>query len=113
MVGLYEGVGSFNIASAHQELVKGITSDMGGATLAMTEVAHWYETVFLYSFVYLFFSTSPLIAVLGIVFTYFLKILIDNSVARVKWEFMLSSFWAIALIMGAGNLILLFIINRG
>jgi len=97
---------------AHQELVKGLTSDMGGPTLAMTEVAHWYETVFLYAFVYLFFSSDPIVATIGVVVTYFLEILIDNCVARVKWEFMLGSAWLVALVMGAGNLIPLFIINR-
>lgn len=97
---------------AHQEIVKGVTSDMGGPTLAMTEIAHWYETVFLYAFVYLFFSSSPLAGIAGVVFTYFLEILIDNCVARVKWEFMLSSAWLVALVMGVGNLIPLFLIRR-
>ena len=30
---------------AHQELVKGLTSDLSGRLLAYVEVAHWYETV--------------------------------------------------------------------
>jgi len=98
---------------AHQELVKGVTSDMGGPVLALVELAHWYETVFLYGFVYLFFSANPLVGAIGVVGTYFLEILIDNSVARTKWEFMLSSAWLVALVMGAGNLIPLFLINRG
>lgn len=98
---------------AHQELVKGVTSDMGGPTLAMTELSHWYETVFLYAFVYLFFSWNPIAGVIGVVVTYFLEILIDNTVSRVKWEFTLSSAWLIALVMGAGNLIPLFLIHRG
>jgi formate hydrogenlyase subunit 4 len=96
----------------HQELVKGVTSDMGGPVLAMTEIADWYETVFLYSFVFLFFSANIVMGIIGVVVTYFLEILIDNSVSRVKWEFMLSSAWLVALIMGAGNLIPLFLIHR-
>ena len=98
---------------AHQELAKGITSDIGGRALAMTEIADWYEIVFLYSFVYLFFSSSTLASVIGVVATFFLEILIDNTVAREKWENMLSSAWLVALIMGAGNLIPLFLIHRG
>jgi ech hydrogenase subunit B len=97
----------------HQELVKGITSDIGGRALAMTEIADWYEIVFLYAFVYLFFSSSFLASIIGVVVTFFLEILIDNSVAREKWENMLSSAWLVALIMGAGNLIPLFLIHRG
>lgn len=97
----------------HQELVKGVTSDMGGPTLAMTEIAHWYETVFLYAFVYLFFGAHPIMGAAGVVTTFLLEILIDNSVSRTKWEFMLSSAWLVALIMGVGNLIPLFLIHRG
>jgi ech hydrogenase subunit B len=98
---------------AHQELVKGVTADIGGATLAMTEIADWYETVFLYAFVYLFFGSNWIVGAIGIACTYFLEIFIDNTLAREKWEFMLSSAWLVALIMGAGNLIPLFLINRG
>jgi formate hydrogenlyase subunit 4 len=98
---------------AHQELAKGITSDIGGRALAMIEIADWYEITFLYSFVYLFFSSSTLASVIGVVATFFLEILIDNTVAREKWENMLSSAWLVALIMGAGNLIPLFLIHRG
>ncbi|HNY16075.1 MAG TPA: NADH-quinone oxidoreductase subunit H [Treponemataceae bacterium] len=98
---------------AHQELVKGITSDMGGATLALTEISHWYETVFLYGFLFIFFGANPIVGAIGVIVTFLLEIAIDNAVARVKWEFMLSSAWLVALIMGAGNLIPLFLINRG
>ncbi len=98
---------------AHQELVKGITSDMGGATLALTEISHWYETVFLYGFLFIFFGANPIVGAVGVIVTFLLEIAIDNAVARVKWEFMLSSAWLVALIMGAGNLIPLFLINRG
>ncbi|HPS45279.1 MAG TPA: NADH-quinone oxidoreductase subunit H, partial [Treponemataceae bacterium] len=97
----------------HQELVKGITSDMGGATLALTEISHWYETVFLYGFLFIFFGANPIVGAVGVIVTFLLEIAIDNAVARVKWEFMLSSAWLVALIMGAGNLIPLFLINRG
>lgn len=94
---------------AHQEIVKGLTADMAGPTLALIEIAHWYETVFLYAFIYLFFGATPWLGILSIVITYMLEIIIDNCVARVKWEFMLGSAWLVSLIMGAGNLIPLFI----
>jgi formate hydrogenlyase subunit 4 len=97
----------------HQELVKGVTTDMGGPTLAMFEIAEWYETVFLLAFVYLFFAANPIIGAIGVIATFFLEILIDNAVSRVKWEFMLGSAWVVALIMGIGNLVPLFLINRG
>ncbi len=98
---------------AHQELVKGLTADMGGPTLGLVELAHWYESSYLYALVFLFFSSSLLASCLGVVFTYFLIILIDNVTARVKWELALSTAWIIALVVGAGNLIPFYLITRG
>src|SRR5208337_3975459 len=37
---------------AHQELVRGITTEFSGRTLGMIEIAHWYENVFLLGWVY-------------------------------------------------------------
>jgi len=98
---------------AHQELVMGLTADMGGPTLGLVEIAHWYETVYLYALVFLFFSSSPLAACAGFVVTYFLIILVDNVTARVKWELAVSSAWIVALVAGAGNLIPFYLITRG
>ena len=69
------------------------------------ELAHWYESVYLYGLVYLFFSWNPVAAVLGPTATYFLILLIDNATARVKWEAALKAAWVIALVAGVGNLI--------
>jgi formate hydrogenlyase subunit 4 len=98
---------------AHQELVKGLTADLGGPALGLVEVAHWYETVYLYAIVFLFFSSSPLAAVIGLVCTYLFVILIDNVTARVKWQVALGSAWIVALVAGAGNLIPFYLITRG
>jgi ech hydrogenase subunit B len=98
---------------AHQELVMGLTSDIGGPTLALVELTHWYESVYLYALVFLFFSSSILVAVIGVCVTFFLVILIDNVSARVKWEKALVSSWVITLVAGAGNLIPFYIITRG
>ena len=48
---------------AHQEIVKGVTTEFSGSTLGMIEIAHWYETVFLLGLFWLFFAWSPLVAV--------------------------------------------------
>ena len=52
---------------AHQELVKGITTEFSGRTLALIEIAHWYEVVFLLGWVYLFFAFSPLLGLAAVV----------------------------------------------
>ncbi len=89
---------------AHQEIVKGVTTDFAGPNLAKIEIAHWYEYVFLLGVIWLFFAWNPLIAILAIVVAYFFEILIDNTMARVKWQLMLRSAWLIAGTLGLVNL---------
>lgn len=96
---------------AHQELVKGLTTEFSGKTLALIEVSHWYENVFLLGFVFLFFANGTIVGtVLGVavcLVTYFLEVLIDNSFARMKWQFALKSSWMIAITVGFINLVVL------
>jgi ech hydrogenase subunit B len=98
---------------AHQELVMGLTADMGGPALGLVELAHWYESVYLFALILLFFGSSLTAAILGLAFTYFLIIFLDNVTARVKWGLALSLAWLITLVAGAGNLIPFYIISRG
>lgn len=91
----------------HQELVKGITTDFSGRTLAMIEIAHWYENIFILGFVYLFFADNPPLGIAMVLLTYFLEILLDNSEARVKWQAALKSSWWVALIAGVVNIVVL------
>ena len=91
----------------------GLTADMGGPALALVEIAHWYETVYLFAIVLLFFSSSWIAAVLGLSFTFLLIVILDNAMARLKWEATLSFAWIAALIAGASNLIPFYLISRG
>lgn len=97
---------------AHQELVKGLSSDMGGKTLFCIELAHWYESVYLYALVFLFFSSNIWASIIGTSITFFVVILIDTVTARVKWRFVLISGWLVALVAGAGNLIPFYLITK-
>ena len=96
---------------AHQELVRGMTTEMSGPTLAMVEVMHWCETVLFLGWIGIFFvwgnPLSIVLAVLVVVVVYFLEIWIDNNLARVKWQFMLKSAWAVALVAGGVNIAVL------
>ena len=98
----------------HQELVKGITTDMGARTLALYEIAEWYEHVFLMGFVGLFFiwknPLSYVLAIVAILATYFLEILIDNTSARVKWHTMFKLAWGTTILAAGVNLIVLMVI---
>jgi len=98
---------------AHQEIVKGVTTEFSGPTLGLVEVTHWYETVLLLGFVYLFFAFNPLVAVIAVILVYMLELLIDNASARVKWQLVMKSSWGIAAIVGVVNLAVLYYIGMG
>lgn len=93
---------------AHQELVKGVTTEMSGPTLAKVEVMHWCESVLFLGWVGMFFVWgNPATIVVGVVaalVAYFLEIWIDNNFARVKWQAMLASAWVVALVAGGLNI---------
>ena len=96
---------------AHQEIVKGITTEMSGRTLAKVEVMHWCENILFLGWTGLFFvwgtPASVLVAVVVAAIVYFLEIWIDNNFARVKWQAMLSSAWAVAFVAGFVNIAVL------
>jgi ech hydrogenase subunit B len=98
----------------HQELVKGITTDMGSKNLALFSITEWYENVFLMGVVALFIVNknpwSYLAAVLVILAIYFLEILIDNTSARMKYELMLKMTWIVTLLTAGVNLLILMLI---
>jgi ech hydrogenase subunit B len=98
---------------AHQEIVKGVTTEFSGPSLGWIEITHWYETVFLLGFVWLFFAFSPVIAAIAVIVIYLFEILIDNTNARVKWQLAVKSSWAIAAVMGILNLAALYFLNGG
>ena len=100
---------------AHQEMVKGITTELSGRILALQEIAHWYENIFLMGIIALFIVDSNpwsyLIAILVSLGAYFSEIVIDNTFARVKWQVMLKSAWIVALVAGALNLLVISLIK--
>jgi formate hydrogenlyase subunit 4 len=93
---------------AHQEIVKGITTEYSGPSLGLIEIAHWYETVFLLGIVFLFFAFNLWIGIAAIVIVYFLEILVDNTNARVKWQFAVKSAWVVAAIVSVVNLVVVY-----
>ena len=99
---------------AHQELVRGLTTEFSGKTLALIEVAHWYENIFLLGFVFLFFANGTIwgtvIGVVVCLLAYFLEVLIDNSFARMKWQVAINSAWIVAAVLGVINLFIVYLI---
>lgn len=102
---------------AHQEMVKGITTEFSGEMFAVMEICHWYENVFFMGIVGLFFLNSNpltiLLAVAAISITYFILTLVDNTNARVKWKKMFKNAWITTIIVGALNVFILEILVKG
>jgi formate hydrogenlyase subunit 4 len=92
---------------AHQELVRGITTEFSGRTLALIEIAHWYESVFLLGWVWLFFASSPIVGVVMSLAVYGFVVLVDNVFARLKWQAALASAWTVTAVLGFGNILVL------
>lgn len=102
---------------AHQEMVKGITTEFSGQMFAIVEIAHWYENIFLMGVIALFFLNANwwtiFIALFAIAVTYFVLILVDNTNARVKWDLMLRNSWLTTMIIGAVNVFILEVLTKG
>jgi formate hydrogenlyase subunit 4 len=101
----------FDIATshhAHQEIVKGVTTEFAGPSLALIEIAHWYEIVLMLGIIYLFFAFQPILAVAMTLVVYFLEIIVDNTNARIKWGLMIKSAWLATIVLGLINLFILY-----
>ena len=100
---------------AHQELIKGLTTEMGSKNLAIFQITEWYENVFLMGVIGLYFINanvySIIAAIVAILVVYFLEILIDNTSARMKWDDMLKLSWIVTLFSAGVNLIILMVIR--
>ncbi len=90
---------------AHQELVKGVTTEYSGPTLAWIEIGHWYENVILLGFIFVFFAGLNVWLAAGLtVLTYVLEVLIDNTYARLTVKRTVKAAWSVAVVLGALNL---------
>ena len=102
---------------AHQELVRGATTEMSGRVLAIVEVTHWYENVLFLGWVGMFFINanplSILLAIVVVAIVWFIEILIDNNFARVKWQVMLKGAWGVALVASIVNFSLFYYLSSG
>ena len=100
---------------AHQEIVKGLITEMAGPTLAVMNIAEYYEMTLMLGLVGLFFVNSdPLswpLAVLACLAAYFLEMLWDNVNARVRRRTLLDGCWVVTLLTGGLNGLILMLIH--
>lgn len=100
---------------AHQEMVKGLTTEMSGTTLAIMNIAEYYEMVLLLGIFCLFFINSTwwswIVAFVVCALIFFMETLWDNVSARVKWKTLLYSCWVVTLVAGGVNILILMLIK--
>ena len=99
---------------AHQEMVRGITTELSGNILALVTLSHWYENVFLLGVVGLFIINSSWVsipaAILVCLAAFLFATLVDNVFPRVKWQEMLKWTWIVTLAAGGINLMIVMLI---
>ena len=100
----------FDISSsshAHQEIVRGVSTEFSGKFLALSEVAHWVELVILLIIVFLFWVRPWWVGVLLALGAYFVELLIDNTYARLKLGWMVKTVWAWGFGLSLANILYL------
>lgn len=99
---------------AHQEMVRGLTTELSGNILALVTLSHWYENVFLLGVVALFILNSSVwsipAALVVCALAFLFETLIDNVYPRVKWQEMLKWTWIVTLAAGGINLMIVMLI---
>lgn len=101
----------FDLASshhAHQELVKGSTTEMAGRWLALAELGHWYEAALILALIALAAAGRPLVAVVLVGLTYAAVIVADNTLPRATWRSALAVAWGIG---GAAAIVALVVVR--
>lgn len=93
---------------AHQEIVRGVLTEYSGPQLAMIEIAHWYDVIFVLGLCALFWTTSFLGCAILLALTYFAELLIDNVTARMNYKWMLKTVWGWGLALSVLNLLWLY-----
>ena len=100
---------------AHQEMVRGMTTELSGNILALVTLSHWYENVFLLGVVGLFIINSSWwsipAAIVVCLLAFLLETLIDNTFPRVKWQIMLKWTWIVTLAAGGINLMIVMLMK--
>lgn len=93
---------------AHQEIVKGITTEYSGPALGIIEVTHWYESVFLLSLMIIFWRQNLIIGILIALFTFLFVIIMDNITARMTWQWMLKTTYYVVIGLCIINIVVIY-----
>ena len=96
---------------AHQEIVKGITTEYSGPFLALYQLAEWYEIVLVLGVIVLFWANPLWIGLLIAFAAFLLELVVDNIAARMTARWMVRLSWSVGLTLGILNIAYLYIIK--
>ena len=89
---------------AHQEIVKGVTTEFSGPYLALYQLAEWYEIVLVLGIVALFWTSPLIVGIIIALVAFLLELLIDNVTSRMTAPWMVRLSWTFGLILGILNI---------
>lgn len=98
---------------AHQELVKGSTTEMAGPWLALAEVGHWYEAAFVMVLIALAAVQVPIVALVLVAATYLVAVVADNTMPRATWRAALALAWGLGGTAAVVALVVARLVNGG
>jgi formate hydrogenlyase subunit 4 len=96
---------------AHQEIVKGITTEYSGPFLAIYELAEWYEIVLVLGIIVLFWANPLWVGLLIALAAFLLELVVDNIAARMTARWMVRLSWSVGLTLGIINIAYLYIMK--
>lgn len=97
---------------AHQEIVKGVTTEYSGKYLGLIELGHWYELIFVLALISLFWANPLWIGITIAVIAFLSEMIVDVTWARLTWRWMLRVSWVIGLGLVGVNLMILAFLYR-
>jgi len=83
-------------------------TDFSGPTMAIIELSHWYEYVFLSGIMFLFWKQNIVIGTALSLFTFFFVILIDNISARLSWNWLIKFTWTVVVGLSVINILFVY-----
>jgi formate hydrogenlyase subunit 4 len=96
---------------AHQEIVKGITTEYSGPFLAIYQLAEWYEIVLVLGIIVLFWANPLWVGLLIAFAAFLLELVVDNIAARMTARWMVRLSWSVGLTLGILNIAYLYIVK--
>lgn len=100
-----------NSHHAHQELVRGMMTEFSGPALAVIELTHWYETIFILGLMFIFWKQNIIMGTFISLFTFIFVIIVDNITARLTWQWMLKFTYSILIGLSIANILGIYLLN--